>query len=516
MTEALFDESGRELDTGPIDEKETSMADVVMPIAICPDRMLPADVPAALDEIEALRSLRARVEAREFALIGHAATIAPPTAPQRELPGGEQRLDLGGDGCPEVPEFAILEIAAVLHTSHTSMRGVVADALSVRWRHPRMWRAVMTGRFPVWQARKIAQAVRVAGLDRAAALRVDRAVAPGLGTLSWPRLEALVEGEIVAADPERAAAAEERARCGMFARVARDERGHAGVRTVVARLGTAEALQLESTIGRLATALARQGDKDDLDVRRARALGVLATPERVLALLIGDDAAASRLKPPVRLYAHVNAERLGPDGVARLEGEGAVPVAALRELLKDSNVRVTAVIDHRASEPIDAYEIPERMREQVVLANPYEVFPWGTRRARHADQDHTTPYGAGGETRVENLGPLGRTGHRAKTHAGWRCRQVAPGHWFWRSPVGREYEVDNWGTRTPTSLAGVASATEQQVIGRIMAAPAQPPASPAARRRRRRRREARQRRDFERRGNDRGTGRHPRGRSHRR
>ncbi|SDB80294.1 hypothetical protein GA0111570_10280 [Raineyella antarctica] len=441
-----------ELDTGPIDEAETTVADVVMPIALDPDRVLPGSVQGALDEMDALRTLRAATEARQFALIGHLASIAPPPA-QEHLEGGEQLVDLGGDGCPTVPEFLVLELAALLRTTHQSARGMVADALSASWRHPRLWQAVMAGRVPVWQARKVAQAVRWAGLDRTRALQVDRNVAPALGTVSWPRLEALVEGEIVNADPDRAAEAEQRARTGRFARVARDERGHAGVRTFVARLGTPEALQLDATISRLAHRLGQNGDTDSLDARRARALGILATPERAAALLAGDNASADRLKPPVRLYLHLNAERLGADGVARLEGEGAVPVQALRELLADSNVRVTCVIDHRTSEPVDAYEIPERMREQVTLANPYEVFPWGTRRARHSDLDHTKPYAEGGETRVENLGPLGRSAHRAKTHAGWRCRQVQPGQWLWRSPYGRWYDVDNWGTRTAVASA---------------------------------------------------------------
>lgn len=56
MSEGLFYEPGRELDTGPVDEVEASIADLAMPVAISPDRMTPADLPAAPDEIEALRT----------------------------------------------------------------------------------------------------------------------------------------------------------------------------------------------------------------------------------------------------------------------------------------------------------------------------------------------------------------------------------------------------------------------------------------------------------------------------
>ena len=489
--------AGVEVDAGPVEAVETTTADIVTSLTLSPDRLLPGTVCDALDELDALRTLRATAEARQFAIVANLAATAPrsdqrPLPDQKPLPGREALVDLGGDGSPPVPEFIVVEIAALLHTSHTAARGLVADALSARWRHPRMWAAVMAGRLPVWQARKIAQAVRWAGLDRARALRIDRALAPGLGTLSWPRLEALLEGEIVNADPVAADQREERARAGRYARVVREEAGQAGIRTLIARLATPEAEQLDATIAQLAHSLHLGGDTDALDVRRSRALGILAVPDRALALLAGDTATGNRHKPPVRLYVHVNADRLGPAGVARLEGNGAVPVTSLRALLADSTVRVTTVIDHRDSEPIDAYEIPDRMREQVVLAHPYEIFPWGTRRARHTDLDHTIPWHHGGPTSPTNLGPLGRTGHRAKTHAGWRCRQTAPGHWLWRSPYGRDYEVDNWGTRVWVPPEAIPSPTELEALERFTGPPALPPSPPRWERQRSRHRRARE------------------------
>ena len=85
-----------------------------------------------------------------------------------------------------------------------------------------------------------------------------------------------------------------------------------------------------------------------------------------------------------------------------------------------------------------------RARETVEQRNPFEVFPWSTKRASRCDLDHTVPFdhdGTPGQTRPDNLGPLGRRVHRAKTHGKWRLEQVAPGCYLWRSPEGFVYLV---------------------------------------------------------------------------
>ena len=44
-------------------------------------------------------------------------------------------------------------------------------------------------------------------------------------------------------------------------------------------------------------------------------------------------------------------------------------------------------------------------------------------------------------TRPDNLGPLTRKVHRAKTHGGWHLQQPLPGHFLWQSPLGYRYLV---------------------------------------------------------------------------
>jgi hypothetical protein len=93
------------------------------------------------------------------------------------------------------------------------------------------------------------------------------------------------------------------------------------------------------------------------------------------------------------------------------------------------------------------------MREQVQLRTPAGVFPWSGNLSRRKDLDHTVPYlspdsgGPPGQTRVGNLGPLSRHGHRVKTHGrGWRHHQPVPGVFLWRTPHGYWFRTDHTGT----------------------------------------------------------------------
>jgi hypothetical protein len=113
---------------------------------------------------------------------------------------------------------------------------------------------------------------------------------------------------------------------------------------------------------------------------------------------------------------------------------------------------VRPVLDPTGVAPVDSYEIPDRMREALVLMRPVEVFPWGTLASREADADHTVPYrtparrGEPGQTGLANLGPLGRSHHNAKTLGGWQLHQPEAGVYLWRTPTGHWSRVDSSGT----------------------------------------------------------------------
>ena len=50
------------------------------------------------------------------------------------------------------------------------------------------------------------------------------------------------------------------------------------------------------------------------------------------------------------------------------------------------------VVDLNAHLETDAYEVPDQLREQVVLRDRACVFPWCTRPARRCQVDHVIPH----------------------------------------------------------------------------------------------------------------------------
>ncbi len=180
----------------------------------------------------------------------------------------------------------------------------------------------------------------------------------------------------------------------------------------------------------------------------------------------------SRLLPSLTLYLHLSHEDLarGTGGVVRWEGEGPVTHAFVHEHLRPLHSYVIKpVIDLADQAPVDAYEIPDRHREAVRLRTPADTFPYSSNTSPDVDIDHTREWESApagglekhGATRLGNLGPLGRFGHRVKTHGRWVVRQPFEGIFLWRDPHGQVYLVDHTGSHKvtgPGAAAGKARA----------------------------------------------------------
>ena len=232
-----------------------------------------------------LRSVREGAERDILLLCAHFADLydvasrADAPAPGR---GRERPVRLGGTGTPLVWEFAVTEAAAELATTSWSARRLMADALDVRHRLPRLWRGLAEGSVVAGLARKVAQATRDLTVDQAATVD-ERIVGYADGRLPFSRFMARLEGLVVAADPAAAAERERQAREEEFARVGQSN-DH-GQRTLYVRTGAAQMARIDATIAFYADALAALGDADPVDKRRSKAVLLLANPTQAVALL---------------------------------------------------------------------------------------------------------------------------------------------------------------------------------------------------------------------------------------
>jgi hypothetical protein len=442
------------------------------------------DASAALDVVEQAQMLKRHAEVQEA--LGMLRVVK---TYRHQIP--TDKVQLGGEGTGLIDDFACLELAAALHRSVDSVTPQVVELVNLEVRLPRLWEITIACGTPVWLARRIA---RVTGhLSLRAALWVDATIAPFVTRLAPGRLLKFVDALVVQADP---AAAEARWAARNSTRVEIGVIGRDGLRDIYGWLTAADATYLDAALEQLSSILAGHGSTETAQERRATALGILATPARALALIqhaltqptLTDTTVpeldlpephdgpstneqpadghghrspfgcaghtcgritvpAERLLPKATLVIHLSDDTLTTGvGVGRCEQLGALTITQVRQLLGHSRVEVRPVFNPNGIIGVDDYEIPAPMRRAVLQRHRYEIFPYGSRTTASLDLDHTRPYQWGnnwrpGQTDPDNLGPLRRKPHRAKTHAGWQLTQPEPGTFTWTSPLGRRYYV---------------------------------------------------------------------------
>jgi len=117
-----------------------------------------------------------------------------------------------------------------------------------------------------------------------------------------------------------------------------------------------------------------------------------------------------------------------------------------------TTVMVRPVIDLDGHQPVDSYEIPDRIRREVELRDHHCTFPYCHRPAEACDLDHVVPHAEGGPTCKCNLSPRCRGHHRFKTHGTITCRVLSPGTYLWTADNGHQWLVDPTGTYDLTAL----------------------------------------------------------------
>ena len=160
-------------------------------------------------------------------------------------------------------------------------------------------------------------------------------------------------------------------------------------------------------------------------------------------------------RPRVVLNVHLTDQTLTTgEGVVRTDHTSIGPILAaqLREFLTTHHCHITIrpVLDLDRIPSVDAYEIPQQIRETVRHRQVASVFPYSGATSPGLDLDHTTPYrwdGTPGQTGPTNLGPLTRGEHNAKTHGLWTVTSPHPGVFLWRAPQGHWFLSTNHGTQ---------------------------------------------------------------------
>lgn len=425
----------------------------------------------------------------------------------------ERFVQVGGEGTPTVSEFLRLELAGLLRCSPDAALAKLADAIDLKYRHPRLFEAVCS--YDIEPAR----ALHAARLCRSLhPMLADPVTAEWLHLQaghSWAAAFALLSRLILEAGPDEASRKETNARGfrGVWTWGLAD-----GAMNLTGRLDVLDAKFLDARLDELAHHIAPTYPDLTQDQRRAKAVGVLAHPAEALRLLqeayqptLGlasdepgvrasatpgvpvashpDDAHTApspghgpgclgahcgritvppaRLRPRLGLAVHIHSDAVGDlTGAARVERAGWITTELLAELLGDgingsgTQLSIQPVIDLPRLEPADAYVPPPRMERAIRLAFPVEAFPYSNRASSGLDLDHTDPYRPGrrGQTRLGNLAPLTRRAHRAKTAGFWVMDQVEPGRILWTSPLGYRYETTPMGTGLATR-AGPLEAT---------------------------------------------------------
>jgi hypothetical protein len=377
---------------------------------------------------------------------------------------GPRLVRVGADGTGLIDETLPLEIAAARKSSVGTATWLIRDVVNLKARHPSTWQSILEGRVPLWQGQRLAQICTC--LDKDQAIKVDDQVHPALGVIGYRRLTKMVQAAIIEVAPQMV---EQRATARRYL-VRTECDADASASCIEALVDTADAIFFDSTIDRIADLLGEQGDTRDKDHRRAAALGVLATPALALSMLgvhtrrgldpdqellsISAEIAKSAL-PKTQVYVHLSDSALEEaEGVARIEDIGPALVKRLSKIVGHSRIRLTPVVHTgETTWGVDQYEIPSRIRQQVILRDRNEVFPYSSREARHQDLDHVEPYrpGVPNQTRASNLGALSRRAHRAKTHhPGWELIQTEPGVFWWRTGLGQLLRVGPEGTTNHT------------------------------------------------------------------
>ena len=445
-----------------------------------PHRVDALDQRAALDLLAGTSLDQRRAERARVRLVLRLVELALDSPADRarwaRLTAGEEQLE-AGDEDPGPDFSAHEELAGALGTSSLGADSWISDVLDIRFRLPRLharfealdadlWKVRLVARMTHWLPAEVA-----AHVDAALAERIDK-----VGTVGIGKAVALAIATLL---PERLEEHDQHGQSGWHVRVHHPQPAEFGGTSVLdASADSVDLDEFEAATRKIAEELREVGDDDPLQIRMAKALGVMA--RRVLAPLhteqdkpapeenqeqprAGDSGTKGcstrtasegpRPRGSARTLQVFVREATGADGVPRVFGEvpkwGVVSQSVLDRWMTSHAARFTRVVDLGRADAVDQHDPPPWMRALVILRDRHCVFPGCARAAEDCDLDHIVPYdenGPPGQTSPEKLACLCRGHHQLKTHAGWLYERARHGTSVWTSPLGRVYVVTPDGT----------------------------------------------------------------------
>src|SRR5215212_7497946 len=266
------------------------------------------DPAGVLAEAAAVEIESRRIEVRRLRLAYQWAVLHPATEDSGvETPGGpglgvlDADETLGGDGTPAVAAFAPESLGTAMGWSPAAARSLMADALDLPHRHPKLWKRVRRLQVPAWQARRVAQQTR--RLPKAGARWVDDQLAAriGCGPVITDRLVAQAVAQF---DPQDHQRREDEAAATSDVELSHPAPGdYAGASDLSAHGDTLTLQAFYELVCAIAHQLGLDGDTSPLGKRKVKALGV------IVALISGqgalDSSAAAAAKRPGKIKAYV-------------------------------------------------------------------------------------------------------------------------------------------------------------------------------------------------------------------
>jgi hypothetical protein len=351
---------------------------------------------------------------------------------------------IGGEGTPLVAAGCVEPFAAALGVSTGTALQLLSDALDLYYRLPRLWARMEVLDLAPWRARRIAKATHA--LSPKAAAYVEAQVLEIADSCGPVKLERIVGDAAARFDPVERAEVEDAAKASWGVRV--DDY------TIDGWVGTSrmELIGDTPTLHRFRDLLS-QGAHDQLDPSRPAEEQPSLEHRRIAAL--NSLISATTTGVPTKAYLHFDLADL-PDKLAlgTVERLGPLTIKTIKEWLGTSRFTLQPVLRMDRTDAVDQHDPPAWMREAVVLRDPECVFPWCTKNSRACDLDHIEAYvemddgGPPGQTRLDNLAPLCRRHHRAKTLRGWTYARSPDGSYTWTSPYGRGFTVAATGVVT--------------------------------------------------------------------